>query len=56
MAYFGDQKLAEAIAEWESVSAVDPDFKDVKKNLTKARDLLERLESIRRSKTEENKN
>lgn len=56
LAYFGDQKLAEAIAEWESVSAVDPDFKDVKKNLTKARTLLERLESIRRSKTEENKN
>ncbi len=56
MAYFGDQKLAEAIAEWESVSALDPDFKDVKKNLTKAKTLLERLESIRRSKTEENKN
>ena len=56
LAYFGDQKLAEAIAEWESVSALDPDFKDVKKNLTKARTLLERLESIRRSKTEENKN
>ena len=55
LANFGDQKLAEAIAEWESVSALDPDFKDVKKNLTKARDLLERLESIRRSKTEENK-
>jgi tetratricopeptide (TPR) repeat protein len=56
LANFGDQKLAEAIAEWESVSALDPDYKDVKKNLTKARDLLERLESIRRSKTEENKN
>ena len=56
LAYFGDQKLAEAIAEWESVSAIDPDFKDVKKNLTKARTLLERLESIKRSKTQENKN
>lgn len=56
LAYFGDQKLAEAIAEWESVSALDPDFKDVKKNLTKARTLLERLESIKRSKTQENKN
>ncbi len=56
LAYFGDQKLAEAIAEWESVSALDPDFKDVKKNLTKARTLFERLESIRRSKTEETKN
>lgn len=56
LAYFGDQKLAEAIGEWESVSALDPDFKDVKKNLTKARTLLERLESIRRSNTEEDKN
>jgi len=56
LAYFGDQKLAEAIAEWESVSALDPDFKDVKKNLTKARTLLERLESIKQSKTQENKN
>jgi tetratricopeptide (TPR) repeat protein len=55
LANFGDQKLAEAIAEWESVSAIDPDYKDVQKNLTKAKTLLERLESIRRSKTEENK-
>ncbi|MGD9226223.1 MAG: tetratricopeptide repeat protein, partial [Desulfobacterales bacterium] len=55
LAYFGDQKLADAIREWESVSALDPNYKDVNKNLIKARTLLERLESIKRSKTEENK-
>ncbi len=55
LAYFGDQKLADAIREWESVSALDPNYKDVNRNLTKARTLLERLESIKRSKTEENK-
>ncbi len=55
LAYFGDQKLAEAIQEWESVSALDPDYKDVNKNLTKAKTLYERLESIKRSKTQENK-
>jgi tetratricopeptide (TPR) repeat protein len=54
LAYFGDQKLAEAIQEWESVSALDPSYKDVNKNLTKAKTLYERLESIKRSKTQEN--
>ena len=53
LAYFGDQKLAEAIQEWESVSAIDPNYKDVNKNLTKAKTLYERLESIKRSKTQE---
>jgi len=55
LAYFGDQKLADAIREWESVSTLDPNYKDVNRNLTKARTLLERLESIKRSKTQENK-
>jgi tetratricopeptide (TPR) repeat protein len=55
LAYFGDQKLAEAIEEWESVYALDPNYKDVSKNLAKARTLLERLESIKRSKQQENK-
>jgi tetratricopeptide (TPR) repeat protein len=54
LAYFGDQKLAEAIREWEAVSALDPNYKDVNKNLTKAKTLYERLESIKRSKTQEN--
>ena len=51
--YFGDQKLADAIGEWESVYALDPNYKDVSNNLAKARTLLERLESIKRSKTKE---
>jgi tetratricopeptide (TPR) repeat protein len=55
LAYFGDQKLADAIVEWELVYAIDPNYKDVNKNLTKAKTLLERLESIKRSKTQENK-
>ena len=55
LAHFGDQKLADAIQEWESVARLDPNYKDVNKNLTKARTLLERLESIKRSKTQENK-
>ncbi len=53
LAYFGDQKLAEAIQEWEAVSAIDPNYKDVNRNLTKAKTLYERLESIKRSKTQE---
>jgi len=51
LSYFGNEKLADAIREWELVSALDPQYKDVDKNLKKARTLLERLESIRRSKT-----
>jgi tetratricopeptide (TPR) repeat protein len=56
LAYFGDQKLPEAIAEWETVYELDPNYKDVKKNLAKARTLNERLESIKKSKAKENKN
>ena len=55
LAYFGDQKLPEAIAEWEKVNELDPNYKDVKKNLVKARTLNERLESIKKSKAKENK-
>jgi nucleoid-associated protein YgaU len=51
LSYFGDEKLADAIREWELVYALDTQYKDVDKNLKKARTLLERLESIRRSKT-----
>jgi len=55
LAYFGEQKLADAIKEWESVYELDPNYKDVNKNLTKAKNLNERLESIKRSKAKENK-
>jgi nucleoid-associated protein YgaU len=52
LSYFKDQELADAIREWELVYALDPEYKDVDKNLTKAKNLLERLENIKRSKTE----
>jgi len=51
--YFGDEKLAEAVQEWELVYNIDPEYKDVDSNLKKSRKLLERLESIKRSKTKQ---
>jgi len=50
LANFQNEKLSEAIQEWELVQAVDPGYKDVSKNLQKARALQERLDAIRRSK------
>ena len=50
VSYFGDEKLAEAVQEWELVSEIDPEYKDINSNLNKAKKLLERLESIKRSK------
>jgi len=48
LSYYGNQQLAEAIREWELVRAVDPNYKDVAKDIKKARTLLERLESIKK--------
>jgi tetratricopeptide (TPR) repeat protein len=50
LSYFQSEKLVEAIREWEIVSAMDPGYKDVARNLQKARTLQERLDAIRRSK------
>jgi tetratricopeptide (TPR) repeat protein len=50
MTHFKNEKLAEAIQEWERVQAIDPAYKDVSKNLQKARLLQERLEAIKSSK------
>ncbi len=47
--YYGNQQLAEAIGEWEQVYNLDPGYKDVEQNLTKARDLMEKLEKIKQS-------
>jgi len=51
--YFRDEKLGEAIQEWELVSEIDPEYKDVDANLKKSRNLLERLEKIKKSKMKE---
>jgi tetratricopeptide (TPR) repeat protein len=49
MGYFGNQQLAEAIDEWEQVYNLDPGYKDVEQNLNKAKDLMEKLEKIKKS-------
>jgi len=48
--YYGKQQLAEAVSEWEMVYDLDPDYKDVEQNLKKAKDLLAKLEKIKKSR------
>ena len=48
--YYGKQQLTEAVAEWEMVYELDPGYKDVEQNLKKARDLLNKLEKIKKSR------
>jgi nucleoid-associated protein YgaU len=43
LSYFREEKLAEAIEELEMVYKVDPDYKDVEKQIEKARNLMNRL-------------
>jgi tetratricopeptide (TPR) repeat protein len=50
--YFGQEDLRQAIDSWEKVIAVDPDYKDVQQNLSKAKLLNERLERIKSSSGE----
>jgi len=50
LSYFQGEKLPEAIREWELVNAMDPGYKDVARNLQKAKTLQERLDAIKRSK------
>ena len=50
ISFFWKEKLAEAIEEWELVYDIDPDYKDVDKNIKRVRNLMDRLEEIKRSK------
>jgi len=54
ISFFWREKLAEAIEEWELVYEIDPDYKDVDKNIERVRNLMKRLEEIKQSQ-EENK-
>ena len=47
--YYNNEKLAEAISEWEMVYEIDPGYKDVEQNLSQAKKLLEKLEQIKKS-------
>lgn len=48
--YYNNEKLAEAISEWEQVHEIDPAYKDVDQNLGQAKKLLEKLEQIKKSR------
>jgi tetratricopeptide (TPR) repeat protein len=50
VAYYGKQQLEEAIKEWEAVYELDPGYKDVNQNLKKARELMDKLEQIKKSR------
>jgi tetratricopeptide (TPR) repeat protein len=50
LTHFQNERLADAIREWQLVYDLDPNYKDVGRNLQKARALQERLETIKQSK------
>jgi tetratricopeptide (TPR) repeat protein len=49
LSHFRDEKLVEALEEWELVQAVDPHYKSVDQNIEKVKRLLETLEGIQKS-------
>jgi len=49
MKYYGEEKLKEAIREWELVKKIDPDYKRLGYLIQKAEKILERLEEIKQS-------
>jgi tetratricopeptide (TPR) repeat protein len=48
--YYGQQQLEEAIKEWEAVYELDPGYKNVNQNLKKAREMMDKLEQIKKSR------
>lgn len=53
ISYFGKEQLAEAIKEWELIHDIDPGYKEVEKNINKAKTLLKRLEEIRKAQEQQ---
>ncbi|RJQ77354.1 MAG: LysM peptidoglycan-binding domain-containing protein [Desulfobacteraceae bacterium] len=47
--HFGKEQLPQAIAEWEAVHKIDPNYKDVDQNLKKAKLLQKKLEKIKKA-------
>ena len=50
LTFFANEQLDKAIEEWNLVLGVDPNYKQVKKNIKKARILSLRLEEIKKSR------
>ncbi len=49
LSFFANEQLKEAIQEWEMVTAVDPDYKEVQDHLSTAKRFLKKLEEIQKS-------
>jgi tetratricopeptide (TPR) repeat protein len=45
--HFEEERLKEAIEEWRLVSTIDPDYKQVKSNLLRARKLWEKIQELK---------
>jgi tetratricopeptide (TPR) repeat protein len=56
VSFFWEEKLKEAIDEWELVYNMDPNYKDVEKNIEKAKTRIKRLEEIQKSQKNTNQN
>ncbi len=50
MQYYNQEKLYEAIREWERVKSLDPDYKRVGSLIEKAQRILSRLEDLKRER------
>jgi tetratricopeptide (TPR) repeat protein len=46
--YFEEEKLQEAIEEWQLVSTIDPDYKQVQDNLFRARRLWQKIKELKK--------
>jgi len=51
--HFRNERLEDALKEWEMVYAVDPGYKGVEQNISKATKLLETLEEIQKSRQDQ---
>ncbi|RPI79876.1 MAG: hypothetical protein EHM45_01155 [Desulfobacteraceae bacterium] len=49
--FLSKRELSKAVQEWELVYAIDPNYKQVEKNLTTAKELLKRLQKIKKNKS-----
>jgi len=52
--HFGNEQLLKAVAEWEQVMAIDPDYKRTDDLIKKARTILKNMEAIRETEKNEN--
>ena len=55
MQYYGEEKLAEAIKEWELVVVFDPNYKNVDYLINKAKTILTKVKEIKEDQKQNNK-